>query len=108
MNRGDLVFIKRPKRMLRAQFVDSYIVPPAVRVKLRGYEMIVAAAEVVTQEERDAAREAARRDSARERYGWIIKRWEPGMTPIRWIDKHGWNCGERQIIAMLLRMEIIA
>jgi hypothetical protein len=108
MNRGDLVFIKRPKRMLRAQFVDSYIVPPAVRVKLRGREMIVTTAEVVTREEREAAREAARREFMRNKYNWLVLEWEPGMDRTKWQEKYGWNIGEWQIIKMLLRMEIIA
>ena len=107
MNRGDLIYLKRPKRLLRAQFVDSYLVPPAVRVKFRGHEKIVAKSEVVTPEERQDAWDSARREFMRKKYNWLVLKWEPGMTAIRWREKYGWNCGEKQIIRMLLRMEII-
>ena len=68
MNRGDLVYLKRHKRLLRAQFVDSYLVPPAVRVMFRGQEKIVAKSEIVTPEERQDSWEYARREFMRKKY----------------------------------------
>jgi hypothetical protein len=116
MKRGDIVYLKRPKRLIKAVLLATYDYP-AARVRVRGEEKIVGADEVITtegferiQEQKTfAANRLLRERVANEsRTKVLTDKWRPGMTSIQWRDANGWNIGEWSTVRRLKRLGIIA
>lgn len=83
VNRGDNIYLRRPKRLIKATLVALYDYP-AARVKVRGEEKIVGVDEVVPLEEYDTTRRTLEVSNARRHYSVAIKRWKTGFTRHQW------------------------
>jgi hypothetical protein len=114
MKRGDQIYWRRRIRPLPALLVELYDKPWAARIKYRGQKLIVNRAEIISAdtvmanlEAKKKEKELRRLEFIRRKYHWLIVKWEPGMDRLKWREKYGWGCGQKQIIDMLLRLEII-
>ena len=119
MKRGDVIFLRRPKRLLQCKALEVYEHYPAVKILRNGHEIVVARSEVISESEgneiratksaaKDAEKKAEKAEYLRRKHARLVSQWEPGMTSVRWNDKYGWNIGEWQIIRALKRAEIIS
>lgn len=107
MKRGDIVFVKRPKRFLKATLVATYDFP-AARIMFHGEEMIVGRNEVVSQEERDRIILKRERDKIDSQYDHILNLWQSHMTWEQWKEKRGYgSVAEFQQIKKLKRLGVI-
>jgi len=95
MKPGDTVFLRRPKRMMRATVVNTEW--RALRVKMAGrvHVRIVGCDEVLTIEAREAERLQMEQEAAELKYADIIAKYDVDMTWNQWMDKTGngpaWN-----------------
>lgn len=95
MKRGEVVFLKRPKRILRCVCVEEYSHYPAVRIKLRENEIIVGREEVMLSDQVRESKREKLREEARQEYRNLLKAWTKTMTWRKWLDNSGacwvWN-----------------
>ena len=83
MNRGDLIFLKRPKRLLAARCFEDYHPYPAVRVRFERQDRpwtdkVVSRAEVITAQEREKMRFGKEQETARPVLAPLISAWAEG------------------------------
>jgi hypothetical protein len=107
MKRGDVVYVIRPKRWLKAKLIATYDFP-AVRVKMRGEERIVGRNEVADTDAYEDRREQKRRGDATTKHRRVVEHWTSGMTWYQWTASGHYRTGDLMVIRMLKRLELIA
>ena len=110
MKRGDTIYLRRPKRLIKATLVALYDNYPAARVMVRGEEKIVARAEVLSADKADASKLELAQANASRLYAKAISAWKPGMSRNEWesINFHSALGCSWHIIRRLKRLGIIA